>query len=89
MLVLEELGLHHPEVIAIAKQVAAKQFAERKAGRRGPYLNGDYCRDFNVHDFVIPVHLPAGVWNPAMHTGYKMMVDRFRKQLFLADRKKV
>jgi len=89
MLILEELGLQHPQVIAIAREVAAKQVAAYKAGDRRKRLLGDYNRTFSTPDFAAPYLVPAEICNMQIHAEYRNLVDSFRKEMFIADRNKV
>ena len=90
MYVLEELGLESEIVIAIAREVAERQFAEYLAGRRGARLRGDYNRVFFKKDFAAPCHLiDPSLYDSNMHDAYINMIDTFRKELLKANRKKI
>ena len=89
MYVLEELGLESEIVIAIAREVAAKQVAAYKAGDRRKRLLGDYNRTFSTADFAAPYLVPAEICNMQIHAEYRNLVDSFRKEMFIADRNKV
>ena len=89
MYVLEELGLESEIVIAIAREVAAKQVAAYKAGDRRKRLLGDYNRTFSTPDFAAPYLVPAEICNMQIHAEYRNLVDSFRKEMFIADRNKV
>ena len=90
MYVLEELGLESEIVIAIAREVAERQFAEYLNGRRGARLIGDYNRSFWQKDFAAPCHLSdPSLYDSKMHAEYINMIDTFRKELLKANRKKI
>ena len=82
MLILEELGLQHPQVIAIAHEVAAKQVAAYKAGDRRKRLLGDYNREFRIPDFAAPYAVPAEIRNMQIHEEYRKLVDSIQKKMF-------
>ena len=90
MYVLEELGLESEIVIAIAREVAERQFAEYLNGRRGARLIGEYNRSFWQKDFAAPCHLiDPSLYDSKMHAAYINMIDTFRKELLKANRKKI
>ena len=90
MYVLEELGLESEIVIAIAKEVAERQFAEYLDGKRGARLIGEYNRVFFKRDFAAPCHLiDPSLYDRNMHNEYINMIDTFRKELLKANRKKI
>ena len=90
MYVLEELGLESEIVIAIAREVAERQFAEYLNGRRGARLIGEYNRSFWQKDFAAPCHMiDPSLYDRKMHAEYINMIDTFRKELLKANRKKI